>query len=59
MTTVQYTNTDDFKISGNWEIFAKHIQEKFAQDSDSNISAVSIKQNESIVNSDEMQQIRS
>lgn len=53
------TNTDDFKNSGEWEVFARHKQDKFSQNTESNISTEENEQKESIVNSDEMQQIKS
>ena len=57
MTTVE--NAYDFKKSGNWEVFAMNLQEKISNDSEPNLSTESNRQNESIVNSEEMQQILS
>lgn len=53
------TNSDDFKNSGDWEVFASHQQDKFSQNMESNFSAEEHEKKESIVHSDEMQLIKS
>ena len=50
MNTTQNTNTDDFKISGNWEVVTKRLQEKFWQNLEKKSS------NESLAYSEKTQQ---
>ena len=44
MTSTQNIYTDDFKISGNWEVVTKRLQEKFWKNLEKSLS------NESLAN---------